>query len=379
MNLDPQLINLWKYLLQKAAHFSSKKGATFQSKNITTSQIKTLLEQNGNLLLQLWSSYNLYREDLGRLPMSSPAIVPAYLLGFHLSNIARIQGLLKRIQSRHNLAHHLEKSPLRIMDIGCGTGAFSQTLLHHLLTFKINPQDISIELFDQSRHFVNAAIEGVQWFHPSLKIMSLKKGLDSSEFRVACAKALSRENETLLLGMTYVWNEILRNPKALRNIEGLLIKILKSKKSALIFVLEPAEKNQSRLSVQIRENIFSMGYTPIYPCPSSQSCPMITDAKNWCYSEWQWDAPEQQKLIDQFLGLSKSKLGASAYVFASPQFSQFKPLEIPTLVGLPTVPKTNKRLQLWCEPNGKLNRQPFKAGKNLPLRGMIQSEVESKS
>ncbi len=333
-----------------------------------------LLYENRKELIQLWKAYASQREDLGKLPMSTSRFVVPYLLGFHISNMARAWGVLERVQARQQLIEKIAKAklPVLICDLGCGTGSMSLAFVHALIEAGVPAKQIQVELIDRSRPLVEAAEWALQQISKDIKIRKILKGFGSEEFRAATSKWNTFEGlQVALCG--YFWNEIVHIEKTRNSFLNWTDRLMQSKHPRIMAFFEPAEEASARNSMLFREHLRESGASILYPCPSSkQFCPMLESRKDWCYSEIDWKAPEQALRVSELLKVQRNIIGCSAYVAANPELE--KHLEIKSFVGQ-TVLVGRPRLQgtaslnLLCT-GERIERKP---AKQKILRGLFAS------
>jgi hypothetical protein len=336
-------------------------------------------------LIELWEAFTLNRAEVSRYLMDPKKEALVYLLGFHLSNLARAQGMLRRSEHRLGLISWLrqQSSPLHLEDLGAGTGALSFATLD--LLFR-DEQKIptSIELVDKSQPFLEAAAHGLQLLDPSMSIVARRQRLD--EYLSRESRKTDEPSGTIVWHqMGYVWNEISHNPKTAQALLRHLDQGLKQGKR-LITLIEPANQDISRGAMQFREELCQMGYQVLYPCTHSEACPMLERTRDWCYSEWEWQQPTLMQKVDKILDIDRQRIGASAYLFASPDIAMalrsFKNKEVEhetVVVGRPLDEKsargnTRKFNYLLCGKDG-LDKAPPDYGSER-LRGVVWKKME---
>ena len=149
-------------------------------------------------------------------------------------------------------------------------------------------------------------------------------------------------------------------------------------------LIQQALEKTSRASLSLRNFLVeTLGLVPLYPCPHSNACPMsAASSKDWCYSEWQVPLPRLQQAIDEATGVTRDRIAASAFLFASKDVALalgWKPnlSQAPVVVGRPllrTAPLTRptpKGFQyLLCNDQGTLHHAPQSGNKTL-LRGEV--------
>lgn len=338
-------------------------------------------------LVELWEAFTLNRSEVSRYLMDPKKEALTYLLGFHLSNLARTQGMLRRAEHRIGLMSWLRQQSrtLHLEDLGCGTGALSLATLD--LLFRDGEKiPVSIELIDKSKSFLDAAEHSLRQLDPSAGLVTRQQRLDeylSRESRKTETETASEDIVWHQLG--YVWNEIAHNPKTTQTMLKHLAQGLKQGRR-LITLVEPASQDMSRGAMQLREELCQMGYQVLYPCGHSEACPMLERVRDWCYSEWEWQQPPLMEKIDRILDIDRRRIGASAFLLASPDVAMalrtFKKSDAAPeaiVVGRPLDEKAGRMNArrfnyLLCSTEG-LTKVPEDAGSER-LRGVVFEKVE---
>ena len=141
-----------------------------------------------------------------------------YLLGFHLPNVARTQGMLRRAEHRLGLISWLQQKSkaLHLEDLGAGTGALSAATLD--LIFRDEEKlPCSVELVDKSQAFLDAAALTLKAIKPDLELVSRRQRLD--EFLSHESRKQKQMQDTVVWHqLGYVWNEIAHNPKTVQSL-----------------------------------------------------------------------------------------------------------------------------------------------------------------
>jgi hypothetical protein len=237
---------------------------------------------------------------------------------------------------------------------------------------------LAIELVDKNQAFLDVAIHG----HKGLlgeeqEIVTRRQKLD---------EYLSRElTQGPIAGpvwyqLGYVWNEIVANPRTTQLLLRYLAAGLQQGRR-IITLVEPANQDLARGAMELREELLQMGYRVLYPCPHSESCPMLERSRDWCYSEFAWERPPLMRTIDRLLEIDRQRIGCSAYLFVSPDLEQNLLVRRPgtsqeIVVGRPLLPRGRDPRRdfdyLLCSPDGLGKKKP-ESGPEL-LRGQTWSK-----
>lgn len=330
-------------------------------------KVKSLFLTNKKSILELWEVYTQRREELSRKLINNRAYTVSYLLGFHLANVARASELFTRSNKRHHWNKLTAKSPVRLYDIGCGTGAMSMAYLQ-------SAKATEVLLYDGSGPLLDAA----RFMHEQIKTPGLRtsrreiEDLDPKWFQADDPETI----HVYLLG--YVWNELDHNNPAKRRLMQILSGHLTRKEKCLVFIAEPALEDRCRPTMELRDVLCSAGFSALYPCPNSGACPMLERPKDWCYTEGTWQRPDIATWIDTKLDLDRGRHAGTLFAFASPA-TGLRSDHKPVVVGRPVREEGKERYKgffsyLVCADEGIEKHEP-KAPKDPILRGQIFSEA----
>lgn len=334
----------------------------------------------------LWSVFTSERGDISRYLHEPKRELLAYRLGFHLPNCARLQAGFERALPR-GWSHWVgPEDKVRIIDLGCGAGSFAHTAYHSLTQFGgIKPERISVELIDQKKAFVDGAKDGlVDLGCPPERILTLKQGLQPwlSQFG---GKVLAKD-EKLVVGLTYVYNEIRRNPAVHRRLMDWFGAL--SQKDSLAVILEPGNQGLCQQAMELRDTMVEDGFTALYPCPtvmaSGSLCPMRSEdhQRDWCYSEFRWEPSVPMANVDQILETDRKRLAGTLMIFAGQNYSGQKNDRSQIVTGRPVVKSAAPRkvpstYQYLICTGEKLSKVDPKPQRKTLLRGETLSEGNS--
>jgi len=278
---------------------------------------------------RLWETFTQERRDLVINLLAGREKTHAYITGFHLVNQFRTWATLERLMERAPaLAKPLKAKHIQIIDIGCGSGAVGITIAQWLKT-AVGPNDILLEGFDTSGSLLDAA----RFMSAQLNINF--KGhiglIENANFAI-------QTEHPIIIGLGYVWNELGKNRAAQNKIMQLLKTLVSSNQPCMIIALEPSDELGAKGAMRLREKLVEIGLTPLYPCPGKTTCPLLVEKRDWCYSELSWEKPVLQKKIEESIGISRSVIGVSSWVFANePLVRKSYPTENQkVIIGRPT-------------------------------------------
>ncbi len=305
-SLPDRVLNDWEACVAKWARLP--RGTN--KKEMTNEEIAALacrLEMKN--ITSLWETFTQEREDLTRMLLSSKEQIMAYLLGFHLSNAARMQFTLDRVEKRYALRKILGKyKTASINDLGCGTGAMSQTLVNF-----IQPaiKEGVLHLTDAVGGLLDCARE----IHDNTPydLLSHRKPLED----LPADRFAAPEDGVAIYTMGYVWNELDKNQRARDKLMQIFEQHVKNNEAAMIIMVDAAEQVTSRNLMDLRNQFSEMGYQPIYPCINATPCPMLDRHRDWCFSEAEWYRPFTAFHVDRKLELDHRKLSTTSMIFTS--------------------------------------------------------------
>jgi SAM-dependent methyltransferase len=312
---------------------------------------------------EIWEIYTQRRDELSRKLLNNKQSVVAYLLGFHLANMARAAELFERSDKRHGWRKKLKQKKVRVYDIGCGSGAMSLAL----------GLDAEYFLIDGSGPLLDAA--KLQAAGSGLTAKTSRRVIEDLDPKQFCSRPGEDTVHIYLLG--YVWNELTRNNPARRKLLSIMSRHVERNEQALLFIAEPALEHMSRPAMELRDILCAAGYEALYPCPHSNHCPMLDRPKDWCYSEGEWEQPPLAQWIDEELGMNRSRHAGSLFAFASPAM-QLAADETAVVVGRPVRDEGKERYKgffdyLVCT-SGGIEKQTPKSPKQVIARGQPYRE-----
>lgn len=368
ISMPKKIIKIWIEILKEL--YKKKKSHLEHQHNLLTSIIQT----NKNNLYELWQRYNLDKKLLSKFPLNTAKGVSTYLLGFHLTNYAKMKGLLQRIKEfNYDLNTILKHTEINIYDLGCGTAALSQAFLESLHPKMYNK--IKLHLIDKNKLFLKTAqkIINLTFKNQIHTSQYAKHIIDFCHFLKITNKKNINYNTYNIFIVGYVWNELQHNLKE-KNALLSLLDIFATTNTILLF-LDPANTNQCINLMKLRDKL-SKQYYPIYPCPSGNNCPMLNTKfiKDRCYSEFQWYPPKEQIEIDKVLKISRSILASTCFVFISPNIHAriASSYTHKVVVGRPHNKSTHHKFSyLICEHHNILNKYPPRTNSTQLLRGEL--------
>lgn len=365
--LPPRLIQSWEDTLIKVARLARE----FKPGEKTKAEILEHVLRNERAgALDLWHTFTTDREDLRRGLLSHKRTAVAYLLGFHLPNVARMSLILQRLKERQPdvwqplLTASFEK-PVVWLDLGCGTGAMSQAAMTHVSGLGWQKQATKWHLYDANGVLLDVArtlFENMPGAEPITTHRVPIEQLDT-------ARLLQGERRATVYMLGYVWNELARNPKASRRLMQLFAGHIERGELAMIVMLDPANEGICRDSMQWREEMWTAGFKPLYPCPKALPCPMLERARDWCYSEGHWSKPKIMQRLDDYMELDRAAMAASAYVMVTPAWQDQLAAQAPSSVVVGRPREERGFSYLLCQ-GDKLTKHSAMPGEAILARGV---------
>lgn len=342
----------------RAIHELGRYPKRFQDINKAQGLIKFLARSEKRGMRDLWDIFTKQREDLKKGLLGDAGSIVAYLLGFHLPNAYRALEMTRRLETRYDIAGLVAQSTsYELYDFGCGSGAVSDGVIAAL---NLDPKKTRINLVDTNRNILKAAALVHQ---DNGFVVKIQKKIEDVFFKQG-----PREADLHIVFLGYFWNELKKNPRGRKNLLAIIEKL--AAKKCLIFFLEPANSSQAFEAMAARNDFVESGLKVLYPCPHDKACPLLKTKKDYCYSEFEWDRPGFQTIIDESLELSRKVLGCAGYIFASEALLAAWPGKQeskPVVVGQPVNCETEEREILLCTPAATISR--VDSGRKRKLNG----------
>ncbi|MCB9027086.1 MAG: hypothetical protein H6625_12250 [Bdellovibrionaceae bacterium] len=301
--------------------------------------VKSIVKENFHALRDLWQAYNFRDQSSRQRNVSEAKFAVAYLLGFHLNNVQRNLQILNRVSQKFKKFPDEIKNKARILDLGCGSGAWSMTMIDFLQ--KQNAKNLEVEIIDRSRFLLQSAEVGLKSMDSNLSVKKLQSVLGDEKCLSVLDKVVKNSEEkgqALWVGLGYVWNELKAQPRSKKAIFLWLKKLSQSTAPVLLFVSDPGREREAKELQKLRENLVKAGYSMVYPCPKTHSCPMLKTNKDWCFSEVTNHQTNSWQPVSHALHLKRENLAVASYVFVNTQAKNKIDLEAPewVAVGRPT-------------------------------------------
>jgi ribosomal protein RSM22 (predicted rRNA methylase) len=231
----------------------------------------------------------------------------AYALYYMTTNLLKVIQPLREL----SVSNFFELSPpLRILDLGTGTGAAAWGVLSYLCDqWKNSTPEITLtdslgenlhEAENFSRHFVPRLPAAPKL---AFEIFDLRKP-------EIIADKIKSSVPYHIVTMMNVLNELEEeNDSALLT----LLMSLLDEQGALIMI-EPATRIESRRLLRFRDFAISRGATVYSPCTRQAGCPALMKEDDWCHTDIPWERPAFIKAIDDIVGTLRLSLKSTYLV-----------------------------------------------------------------
>lgn len=270
---------------------------------------------------------------------------------------------------------------LHLLDLGCGTGAFSLAWLAWLSERRgadEGPLTVRLTLVDQGRTLLELAVANVQAFaRRALPGVTVQTAVHADGVQAYLAQSGPR-NVFAVVGAAMTLNELgLVGPRRVSERSAALAGALRARvrpDGCLLFV-EPGTRRGFMNLMVLRDQLLPLPV--LYPCPHGQDCPMWAGTvQHWCHATERlppgffFDAALRSRAGVSFemrdLGLSALAMQASGGAPAPP----FRARSGERIVSAPLRPRgapggkgaPMERVVLVCAPDGRLHERPAPAG-----------------
>lgn len=316
----------------------------------------------------------------------------------------------------------LKGSQLNVLDLGCGTGAFSLALIHWLSNWrKAAPLTIGglsrsrfttleITLVDQGRGILNLAKSNLKAYADSvlqgveLKLSTKPDGVEAFMNQEEKAGHYSLVLGGMMLNELNLLGPRRAHSKAIHLAQGL---VTITKPGGVVALVEPGTRKGYMNIMAMREQIGRGDI--LYPCPHKLKCPLWgAEVKNWCHANL--NLPREfffDELLKKKAGIgfqmNALNLFGMAYRIGDKEYrSTFDPPKsggrlVSNLLrskekvkrshGKPLVKPDSsvEKVFLLCQPNGRLSEVParslgaFKRGNWMTQEDLAKIRLEGKS
>lgn len=255
---------------------------------ITLSQIKPFLLYKFTSESQLIESIEevsrkfTVNRDLISDYIKDSRLVSAYACFYLMTNLPKLEEVLRKIHLPQD-----ELSDYEFIDIGCGPGTFTLSLLNMNKDLDIYALEKSELMIDQARKLIN----------------SLYPAANVSIFDTY--KRIPKKKKKRLGIFGHSANEM-----PLEFIENLVSSL---ELDDVLFV-EPGTKDYFRKSLKIRNSLLNMEYSIKFPCPCQSTCPM--GKEDWCHQYIKVNHEAEVERLTQLVSKDRRLLPLTIHYFS---------------------------------------------------------------
>jgi len=263
---------------------------------------------------------------------ASPAALIAYGLFFFPQTFVRMRFILREVFQRRGAP----ATPLRILDLGAGTGAAGLALLTELGGKRQGP--VELVAMDQA----HTALEFLQQLFNDLAPLWPKATLKTIAGDLSDEHAPEQGPWDVIL-VSYALNEMLAAHPGF-NAQAWLARLVQSlTPNGCLVICEPIVKDSPLRLEQLRDAVAASGLARIVaPCLHHRPCPMRA-RDEWCHDVRRWQPPDSLQFLNRHLFRSIEVLKYS--------FLALSPATSPDIAGNASVARLVSPVH---EPKGKI-------------------------
>jgi len=222
--------------------------------------------------------------DFGDYTQSDELIL-AYGLYLFPQTFVRSSFLMQELEDRHPFP--ATEEPIRILDLGGGSGAASLAVAHSL------GRPAALTLVDSSPLALNHA----RFVHRDLPLLWPQSKLSIQEQKLSPGGEAGPAGPWDVIVCSFALGEIFAerpDEQVLAWVEKLLAKLTPGGR---LLLLEPALAETTRRIMRLRDAVAARQIPILSPCPHALACPMLPDRKHWCHEVRTWQpTPGLQRL-----------------------------------------------------------------------------------
>ncbi len=223
-------------------------------------------------------------------PIPDSRAAEAYALYYTTINAAKILHLAPLLK--------FERPEISILDVGCGPGTATLSLLHSLeKRLRVTCVESSAPMRELAKRLISA------W--------NIKGNLVDVTMR---STAQDDHKTYDLIVAANVLAELDHSES-----QSTLDRLARSvAPSGYLLLVEPGQQQHTRRLMALRDRVINNHpeLTPIFPCPRSDSCPMLLKSTtDWCHDAIEWRQPPLNAQLDQLLEFNKHRIKYAAFVF----------------------------------------------------------------
>lgn len=210
----------------------------------------------------------------------------AYMLYFTTTNF------LKVIQPLHEWLPYFKGDTIRVLDLGCGTGAATWGLLEYLTSYSHGNVNLEITFADHVKANLEICKKFISHYEDKPKYTTVHVDLNNPDD----VSVKFKDTQFDLIIMMNALNELQTTADILSTIDS------HCDDNGAILIIEPASKNESRRLLTLRDDAKKNGFTIYSPCTHQMNCPALHKEDDWCFNEIGWERPAFIRYIDDMVG-----------------------------------------------------------------------------
>ena len=241
---------------------------------------------------------------------ASPAALIAYGLFFFPQTFVRMRFILREVFQRRGAP--APATPLRILDLGAGTGAAGLALLAELGHARQGPTELVA--VDRSP----ASLQLLQQLFSDLAPLWPQAALKTLEGDASLGDTHAPGPWNMIL-VSYALNELLAAQPGF-DAQAWVARLARTlTPDGCLVICEPIVKDAPLRLEQLRDGILRAGIARVVaPCLHQQPCPMRSRDEEWCHDVRRWQPPDSLQFLNRHLFRSIEVLKYSFLAVAPP-------------------------------------------------------------
>ncbi|MDP4220785.1 MAG: small ribosomal subunit Rsm22 family protein [Bacteroidota bacterium] len=291
------------------AALSERLSFDLTSKNLITRSGKAYITKQAGIVSAISKGLTQTRSDfLASEYLKNREIREAYALYYMTTNLLKVFQPMRELA----LSGFFDRSSLRILDLGCGTGSATWGT-ELFLRSKNKDIDAYFTLTDSLDENLAEAKTFSNYFLRHLSGTGSHLEFEQYDLRLSSEKppVLTRQPYDLVIMMN-VLNEL--DEKDDTVLLNSLTSLLDT--HGAIVIIEPATREQSRRLLRLRDLAVRSGATMYSPCSRQEGCPALVDPDDWCHTDVPWVRPPFIEAIDNIAGTLRLSLKYSYIVIS---------------------------------------------------------------
>ncbi|MEY4700323.1 MAG: hypothetical protein RL326_510 [Pseudomonadota bacterium] len=223
-------------------------------------------------------------------PIANSRAAEAYALYYSTINAAKILHLAPLLQ--------FERPEISILDVGCGPGTATLSLLHSLeKRLRVTCVESSAPMRELAKRLISAW--NINGNLGDVTMRSTAQGNHQTYDLIVAANVLAELDQS----------------ESQSTLDHLARSVAPN---GYLLLMEPGQQQHTRRLMALRDQVINNHpeLTPIFPCPRSGDCPMLrASTTDWCHDDIEWRQPPLSTQLDQLLDFNKHRIKYAAFVF----------------------------------------------------------------